>query len=427
MEEDIHLYAGLEHDLSKAKQLAADRLEEAVKIAQQRIDYEAAHNPAILEALAVVKAFLVRKGRVCYGGTAMNAILPESKQFYNPEYDLPDYDFFSPAIEEDVVELVEDLKRAGFKDVYHRVGMHEGTKKIMVNFVPIADISHIQQDLYDIFVKRSVKKGGVRYTDPDILRMMMYLELSRPKGEVDRWKKVFERLELINGVFPYKKPAKTCKAKRDTVPIEFQRVIYDYIIENQRILCNGPLEKLYSRSLRSGKVTFPIPPKGERGPILFMSQTARGDAKQLKELLGTDVTLFLHKAHGDLVPERAEIRIHDKPVAMIIQEVACHSYNTVPLTDGRSILIGSPELLITLYLAIGIFTKSMPELQCRVKTLLDISQRNYTASSGYFPAFSLSCKGYQKGYATLLREKVARIKKLKNAGTKTRKKKSEDK
>ena len=423
MEEDIHLYTGLEREQSKQKQIATERLKEAISIAQQRINYESAHNPAILEALSVVEAFLIRKGRVCYGGTAMNAILPDSKKFYNKDYDLPDYDFFSPAIDDDIAELVDDLKTAGFADVYHKVGMHEGTKKIMVNFVPIADITALSPDVYEIFAKRSVKKGGIRYTDPDVLRMMMFLELSRPKGDVERWPKVFDRLELINSIFPYPKPPRrTCKRiKGPALPQAVMRIVYDYIIENQRILCSGPLAKLYSQGISSGNVKFHVPPKGEKEPVLFLSQTAKGDAKQLKELLGEGVTLYLHKAHGELIPERAEVRVHDRPVAMIVQEVACHSYNTIPLPDGRSILIGSLEMLITLYLALGIFTTSSERYICHVKSLLELMDKNMISTNSFFPAFALTCQGYQKGYATLLREKVARIKKEK-AQTKRKKK-----
>jgi hypothetical protein len=198
-------------------------------------------------------------------------------------------------------------------------------------------------------------------------------------------------------------------AKEKKVPETFLKIVYDYLIENQRILCSGPLEVLYGRGLHSGKLSFPIPPKEERGPILFLSPTARGDAKQLKGLLGPDVSLFLHKAHGELVPERVELRLDGKPFALILQEVACHSYNSIALADGRSILIGSPELLITLYLALGIFTKAGAPYMCRVKKLIDLANRMHKSTAGYFPPFSISCRGYQKGYATLLREKVARI------------------
>jgi hypothetical protein len=41
-----------------------------------------------------------------------------------------------------------------------------------------------------------------------------------------------------------------------------------------------------------------------------------------------------------------------------------------------------------------------------------------------FPSFSIECSGYQKGYPTLLREKLLRIQKEKQKNKKTRKQKS---
>ncbi len=35
--------------------------------------------------------------------------------------------------------------------------------------------------------------NGIRYAPPNFLRMNMYLELSRPAGDVSRWEKVFKR------------------------------------------------------------------------------------------------------------------------------------------------------------------------------------------------------------------------------------------
>jgi hypothetical protein len=52
----------------------------------------------------------------------------------------------------------------------------QGTKKILVNYVAVADISEMDAGIYRIIEKRAVVLKGIRYTDPDILRMMMYLE-----------------------------------------------------------------------------------------------------------------------------------------------------------------------------------------------------------------------------------------------------------
>ena len=125
------------------KALVEQRLEEAIEKATNRIKYEEAHDEQLLLALSVVRDFIKDKKRVCYGGTAMNAILPKAKQFYDKNLDLPDYDFYTPDVESDVDELVKRLQKEGFSDVYSKVGIHDGTMKVLVNFTPIADVSYI--------------------------------------------------------------------------------------------------------------------------------------------------------------------------------------------------------------------------------------------------------------------------------------------
>lgn len=418
MEEDIYKAILSPSSLSKKMEKIEDRLKEAVEIAGERLSYESAHDEELLNALTVVAEFIRRKKRVCYGGTAMNMILPESKRFYNPEFDLPDYDFYTPDIEGDVEALVADLKAAGFKEVYHRVGIHEGTKKILVNFVAVADVSVIQPELYDIFYKRSILKDGIHYTDPDILRMMMYLELSRPKGQVERWSKVFERLQLINATFPVKTERRgRCRDTPHTIDDSAQLAITNFIVDNQRILCNGPIISAYTRGIRKGDAVYkPYP----TGPMLFTSPAPKEDAMMLKKLLKTagKVSIYIHKERGEIVPERFELRLDDKIVCLILQEVACHAYNNLPLEDGRVIHVGSLEFLITLYLALHIFTKHSedilgPDAMCSVKRFVELALDNYTGDRSQFPPFSLNCRGHQTGYASLIRQKVLRIKREK--------------
>jgi hypothetical protein len=428
MEEDI--YEGKSSALSFTKKMEKieKRLEEAVEVAEERMNYEAAHNDEVLTSLGVVSEFIKKKKRVCYGGTAMNAILPDKKKFYNKDLDLPDYDFYTPDIEKDVEELVKDLREAGFKEVYHRVGMHEGTKKILVNFVPVADISLIDPELFQILLKRSVVKEGIHYTDPDILRMMMYLELSRPKGEVGRWGKVFERLQLINSSFPIESDGHhRCKEtpSRSKVTSSTHHILLDFIIGQQRILCNGPVLSLYTRGIQKGDATYKVNSPGEAGahaPMLFTSPVPKEDAIRLKKLLAREgeVKIFVHKKRGEIVPERYEVRVNGEMVCTILEEVACHSYNNFPTDDGRILYIGSPEFLITLYLSLHIFTKHSaeilgPDVPCLVNQVISLAEKNYLSHRSQFPAFSLNCRGHQTGYASLVRQKVLRIKEAKAA------------
>ena len=57
------------------------------------------------EIIDIVEAFLRSRKRICYGGTAINNILPPHDQFYNRAIELPDYDFFSPEPLKDAKEL----------------------------------------------------------------------------------------------------------------------------------------------------------------------------------------------------------------------------------------------------------------------------------------------------------------------------------
>ena len=52
------------------------------------------NNPEIKNMLTIVEDFIIRKKLVCYGGTAINNILPKYAQFYNRDVEIPDYDFF---------------------------------------------------------------------------------------------------------------------------------------------------------------------------------------------------------------------------------------------------------------------------------------------------------------------------------------------
>ena len=413
MEEDIQARQ-VSPRYKKSSERVEHRLERAIEQASNLLNYESAHDESLLHALSIVNTFIKRKKRICYGGTAMNMILPEKKRFYDPNTDLPDYDFYTPDVEGDVEELVKDLKAEGYEDVYHKVGIHAGTKKILVNFVAVADITGITPELFAVMYRRSIKQDGVHYTDPDVLRMMMYLELSRPRGMVDRWKKVFERLQLINQEFPIKAG---CGAGgqwyESLIPADMRKVILDYAIQHQRILCNGPLASIYSKGIRQGGARYEI---RQGGPLLFTSPEPKEDAAALKALLGDDrLVLYKHPERGELVPLRIELRMGDTPVCMFIEETACHSLNRVPLGDGRKINIASLEFLITLYLSIDIFTNHSRDylgekILCQVKKFIELSGENYRATGSQFPPFSMECQGHQIGFASLLRAKVERVK-----------------
>ena len=79
----------------KGFQKQVDIIINASEVAQYKIDYDAAHDDNVIRAIEIVEHFLRKKHRLCYGGQAINAHLPDKYKFYNPENSIPDYDFFT--------------------------------------------------------------------------------------------------------------------------------------------------------------------------------------------------------------------------------------------------------------------------------------------------------------------------------------------
>jgi hypothetical protein len=179
-------------------------LREAVDVMEKRKGAQIIQDPKVKDIISTVEEFIARKKLVCYGGTAINNILPEDAQFYNKDIELPDYDFYSDNALDDAKELADIYYKAGYEDVEAKSGVHHGTYKVFVNFTGIADITQMEPALFKTISRDAIIKKGIRYAPPDFLRMAMYLELSRPDGDVSRWEKVQKRLVLLNTHYPLK-------------------------------------------------------------------------------------------------------------------------------------------------------------------------------------------------------------------------------
>ena len=179
-------------------------LRQAVDQVENRKGVEVMRDPEVKKIISIVEKFIADKKLVCYGGTAINNILPEDAQFYNKDIELPDYDFYSDNALDHAKELADIYYKAGYEDVEAKSGVHHGTYKVFVNFTGIADITQMEPDLFKAISKDAIIKSGIRYAPPDFLRMAMYLELSRPDGDVSRWEKVQKRLTLLNTHYPLK-------------------------------------------------------------------------------------------------------------------------------------------------------------------------------------------------------------------------------
>jgi hypothetical protein len=390
--------------------------------AQKKIDFDSAHNSEVLKSIEVVEAFLRRKGRICYGGQAINAHLPQKYKFYDPNYSIPDYDFFTPDQAGDIKELVKDLREAGFAEISDREGMHEGTTKLYVNYIPVADITQIDERLNTLLVERHFENDGISYMDANTLRLLMYLELSRPKGEVERWNKVYERLLLLNEF----SPVKHCKPFQKHFPkglLSIKEVdsVMDFVIQEHRVLAGADLSGFYKHSFGS-KIPSARWLLNARQPLFFYTPDLAGDSKHFTYELqhSSSQKTYITKVEavgGDLIPQMTIFLRRDIPFLVLISESACHSYYNVPLENDKYLRIATIDTLVTLFFGLSLLKykfSSLRALECLANELVEISYRARAKPDLFpFPFISLTCSGHQTGISSLIREKVKRIKKKK--------------
>jgi hypothetical protein len=419
--EHVHISSPYFDKTTIQKQL--EIIKQASEIAQQRVDYASAHNDHILHAIEVIETFLKKKHRLCYGGQAINAHLPAKYKFYDPEYSIPDYDFFTPTPDSDISLIINDLRRAGFVDISAREGMHEGTIKIYVEYIPIADITAIDPKLYRILSKREFRIDGISYLDVNTLRMLMYLELSRPRGEVRRWEKVFERLLLLNTFLPPKKCKTLNPLFKSGLQKDYAKFTLDYIIQQKRIFAGADLSSFYQDAVRKHKIKLHWI-FGTKKPILFYSSTPYEDARYLSAELThrfgprKSLTIKSVASKGIDTPPPMEIICYGtSPLIFIIHESQCHSYVNVPIDKKQEIRIASMDTLITLYFSLGLVKSSyfdVDAMECLANHLVHINNNARKKGDTFiFPFISIECSGHQTTLPSLIRAKVQRITKKK--------------
>jgi hypothetical protein len=396
-------------------------LKNAVDQSKKRIDFTTAHDPDVQKAIRVVERFLRKHKRVCYGGTAINALLPNNLKFYNPKYEIPDYDMFTPDVKGDIEALIKDLHEEGFTDVNQKIGIHEGTRKVLVNYIPVADFTEMHEVLFRTIRRRAFVIDGIYYCDPEFLRMLMYLELSRPRGQVDRWEKVFERLMALEKAHPMRPCRQSVLVPH--VDETVRKTILEFISKRKRVLAGVETVEYYEKA----PSRVPLRSLVEaQGVVLFFSPEAKHDAEDLSDILGHSTQYVKKEALADDFFDCYMIRYERRPIALIVQERACHSYIEVSLDTGAKIRLASLDLLMNLYLSFVVFGKKEEKfLQVPILCLAELAHgylRKYRHQpTKHIPAFTVSCSGKQKGFASLQKERAERTEKVKKGNTKTKK------
>jgi hypothetical protein len=409
---------------SKHVASAVRMIQDAADAALQR-QIEIAGREESMKMLKIVANFLRKRKRVLYGGFAINELLPDSDKFYDPAKELPDYDFMTPSAKHDVAELILMFKDEGYTDVEPSLGIHEGTYKVFVNYQAVADITQCDPFVYNILHREAVVKNGLYISPPNYLRMNMYLELSRPAGDVSRWEKVYVRLLLLNKAYPMD----ACSMVKQDQEIEISptnksklySAILHHCMEREEVLLGfSDVEWIYHHPAESGKVRKQSLSRLSDGFIqsIFLSEDPKESAtellKSLKSILPELHTLH-HEELGELLPERYDIMYGEHIMVSVFQTVACHAFIEVPVSSSKTVRVGSLDTLLNFYFAFYYagLRLSAPIL-CICQELVDLSANvrdPRKQESGWpFPLFPVECIGYQPTFQELKKAQRQRVK-----------------
>ena len=408
---------------------------------KERLKHEIHSNKENIDHIfSILRDFLKRTRLVLYGGFAINAILPENAKFYDEELDIPDYDFYSPTPLHHAIELADIYHKKGFPDVEAKAGIHFGTYKVYVNFIPIADITLLDDVIFKNIQKQAIIQNGIYHSPPNFLRMNMYLELSRPLGQVDRWEKVLKRLTLLNHHYPITneqpydlvpsappsninslllKKTSTRKSpkpkhskntlvsfhqKMDDPPdesLKIHNLVKDTFILMGCVFFGGYATSLYSQYLPAKQqIAFQDIPDFD---VLHVNPTDVANTvvavlNDSRMVSGEEVSLIKHSEIEGIIPECIEIKVGKKSIAFIYKPIACHNYNRIEI-DGKQVNIATIDTMFNFYFAF--YYSNQPyyyrdRILYMVHFLFEVEQQNRLEQKGLLQRFVLDCKGKQE-------------------------------
>ena len=401
-------------------------LRSSVDKIEETLGSKTATSDDVKKIIFIVEMFIRRKKLICYGGTAINNILPKQSQFYDKEVEVPDYDFFSNNALADTKELCDELHKAGYDEVEGKSGLHHGTFKVFVDFMAIADITQIPKELFQSLSAHTIRVGGLLYAPANFLRMGMYLELSRPNGDVSRWEKVLKRLALLNKAYPLI-PTNCSKIhfqrrmKDETNMTNIYETVKSALIDRDVVFFGGYALAHYSEYMPK-EFQHTIKQIPDFDVLIENANLVSEIVKERLEDSGIrNITITEHPPFGDLISNHYEVKVGKDVICVLYEPVACHSYNIVK-EHGYDVRIATIDTIMSFYLAFIYLNRpyyNVDRLLCMSSYLFDVQQRNRLDQKGVLKRFSMSCIGHHLSMEEVRARKSAKYRELKDKrGTK---------
>jgi len=270
--------------------------------------------------------------------------------------DIPDYDVFSPNAMEHAKMLASVYANLGFPNVEAKSAIFFGTYKVFVNFIPVADITHLYEPVFNIIQNKSILKNNILFSPPNYLRMSIYQELSRPYGDVTRWSKVYERLTLLNENHPFYYDVDL--TQNNMISNKENKFIYEKIVNmcvQQQYVLFGDLGLSFYKHYFPKKYKKEIDMK-ELKQIYILIEDHKQVLNELNKL-NIKYNVISHTKEYKFINSFYEIEINGQSLMYIFTTNSCQSYNIIK-RGGVNFCIATIDTILSIYYAIEFLNES---------------------------------------------------------------------
>jgi hypothetical protein len=239
--------------------------------------------------------------------------------------------------------------------------------------------------------------------------MSVYLELSRPKGDVSRWKKVYSRLMLLNKHYGISCSAKDAKMNDLYLSLTIKNDIEKYLIKENIVLLGFNASVLQEKP--TDKWMLPL-------DVLVTPDKREATTKKFLDIfeprLGFKLKVNEIPKYGELVPSHTDINDpkSGNTVIRIYETEACHSYHKA----SSGLMIASIPTLLQFFFSILYapehFLEDLPEQRflCTAQRLVEMANDNLHRR--YKLLTPITCLGKQKSLVDMRVEKSKMYKQL---------------
>lgn len=375
--------------------------------AEKKIGFKKIKDPQNIKMLQILEKFLQSKQLICYGGTAINNLLPKYDQFYN-DYSFPDFDVFSLNPMDDAKELVNIFILNGYLESSAKSAQHFGTYKVFVNYIPIVDITELSNNVWNLLFRDKITIKGIHYAPPNFLRMNMYNELSKPMGSLERWEKVLKRLILLNKHYPIISNIKCSNELSSSLSLSnnmdvsndlkiyLYNLIKKILIDKDVVFFGGFAMNLFSH-YSTNKNNYLI-----QNDFYVLSTTPHELSQTIKKMINNhniqNIKINEYSEIPDLINIHYEITYNNSTLCFIFFPSGCHSYNEYSISNNKHIKIASIDTILSFYLAFlyidrPYFQSMKTNLICMAQFIFNLQQQNRLNQNGLLKRFSTKCYG----------------------------------